>query len=482
MPLIIRKHIHLCILFLQILFAIGFIACSPNSLQTAHKTIQQADSLRVIGLTYGDSALLAQAYDIMEGWKWVYQDEFAHVCYHYGRLLRERDNPVAAMECFINATHTSTHDYHILGRVYSNIANICRLAGEHQLSYFIYKSSSDCFLKAQDTLFYFYGLNNMAFELSEQGEYAASFAMIDSINLSCPYASVLAKTCETKVILYKHLHQYDSVISYVNTLQKTGYCEPLSLLSKAQAYYYLQQYDSAANCAQKVLHTSTDLFDKNNAYYILVHCDSVKSTYDVYSLSAHRADVQKQIEIRQGKLSKAVQLLEQDLKKKPNFGWLYAIIVTSLICVSSIYLYRRRQRRKGSLLSQKVEDLSIAYTDLQSNKMANIERVCEMLRTSAEFSSDMHWKNYNKMCEVADNHFYLLTTKLKQQNILNEQEIRLCILVLINYSRNQIAEMLSYAPNGIGKLKYRVAQKLGIEGKNLRKYLLFMAIDEVFIP
>lgn len=84
------------------------------------------------------------------------------------------------------------------------------------------------------------------------------------------------------------------------------------------------------------------------------------------------------------------------------------------------------------------------------------------------------------MCVIADNHFYLLTTKLKQKQVLNEQEIRLCILILIDYNNIQIAKILSYAVSGVGKFKYRVAKKLGTDSKNLRKYLLYMAIDETF--
>ena len=82
------------------------------------------------------------------------------------------------------------------------------------------------------------------------------------------------------------------------------------------------------------------------------------------------------------------------------------------------------------------------------------------------------------MCKEIDKHFYLLASKLKKMQVLNEQEVRLCILTLLNLSRTQIADILPYAQNGIGKLKYRIALKLGIEGKNLRKFLICMAVDE----
>ena len=96
---------------------------------------------------------------------------------------------------------------------------------------------------------------------------------------------------------------------------------------------------------------------------------------------------------------------------------------------------------------------------------------------SSTFRKDVSWKDFDKMCSVIDNHFFLLTANLRHLQVLNEQEIRLCVLVLFDFNRNQIADLLPYAKNGVGKFKYRVAQKLGTEGKNLRKYLISMAIN-----
>ena len=98
-------------------------ACNSRSVEEAQRVVAQADSLWHIGKMYGvdegDSATLAQAYHDLGEQSSRYADEYAHACYHYGRLLRAKDNPVEAMQCFINATHSDTRDYHILGRVYN---------------------------------------------------------------------------------------------------------------------------------------------------------------------------------------------------------------------------------------------------------------------------------------------------------------------------------------------------------------------------
>ena len=124
------------ILYLLLLVC-AFTACTPRSLREAQSVVAQADSLWLAGKLYGmdegDSATLAQAYETLGSlslFNFHFSPSYAHACYHYGKLLRAKEHPVEAMQCFINATHSRTRDYHILGRVYSNMGDIAHLAGE----------------------------------------------------------------------------------------------------------------------------------------------------------------------------------------------------------------------------------------------------------------------------------------------------------------------------------------------------------------
>ena len=114
------------------------------------------------GIDAGDSLTLAQAYKTLGDIPLPYREglglgsPYSHACYHYGKLLRAKDHPAEAMQAFINATHSRTRDYHILGRVYSNMGSICHLAGEFQLSYDMYEKSADMFIRNCDSTAYFY--------------------------------------------------------------------------------------------------------------------------------------------------------------------------------------------------------------------------------------------------------------------------------------------------------------------------------------
>lgn len=489
-----------------LLFAVLlWTACNPDvNRHSALGVVSKADSLghagQMYGVDAGDSVTLAQAYETLSSFNSPLlsifnsqlSTDYAHACYHYGKLLRAKDNPVEAMQAFINATHSGTDDYHILGRVYSNIGSICHLAGEYSLSYDMYQRSAECFLYNKDTISYYYGINNMAFELAEQGKKDSVLLLINAIEESSTNEQILLKTLETKAVVCKKVEQYDSVLYYTSCLFSQGCYEPAVIQLRAQAYSFLGEKDSAVYYANYVLAVSDKIYDKNGALYILTHDDEKKDKQAIRKISADRSDVQKRIEIYQGKLSQATQLLEQDINRKPNWTWLYAIIATIAFIGIGITIYIYRKRRQHQLLSQKVNEMQSKsdaiklqheqmvheHADYKNKLLEHLEYNCCVFTQSDNFPNNLNWKDFDAMCIVIDNNYNMLATKLRHKYILSEKEIRLCILVLMNTSRPRMAEILPYAVSGIGKFKDQTAKKIGTSGKKMHAYLLEMAVGD----
>lgn len=469
-------------------------ACVPRAVKEAQDVVTKADSMRAEGLMYGreegDSVQLAQAYETLGQWQWIYPTDYAHACYHYGRLLREKENPVAAMACFINATHSRTRDYHILGRIYSNIGSICHLANEFPLAYDMYEYSANNFLKNGDTLSYYYGLNDMAFELAEQGKKDETLRMLYMIESQCSDVNVLAKIRETKAEAYLSIQQYDSTIYYAKENLSVQTIFLISSVQLAQAYSLIGIKDSAGYYAQKVLDNTNELCTINNALYILTNDDNTKDINYVREKASQRSDVQKLLEIRQGKLSQAVQLLVQDIVQLPNFTWLYAVCITIFIIASFSWIYIRKKRRQHQLLSQQVDELKNLNTivkqqheqimqeqiNYKNNLLMAIEHNRNILSHSGTFPRNLSWNDYSAMCAIINNNFGMLANKLQTTYKLSEKEVRLCVLTLFDCSYEQMAEWLIYAPNAIGKYKDRIAKKIGTSAKNLHQFLLELAI------
>ena len=203
-------------------------------------------------------------------------------------------------------------------------------------------------------------------------------------------------------------------------------------------------------------------------------------------MAAKRSDIQKQLKMVQSKLSKAVSLLEQDHPSKPDWTWLYAVIATVLIIGSCILLYVHKRRSQHKLLSQQVDDLTSrtiamqvkneeltqSYSNNYNQIKEDIDHKCTLLHDSEKIKRTLAWKNYHTMCTIVDKQFYMLASKLQSKQLLNETEIRLCILTLLDCGYDQMAELLYRSPSSMGTLKIRVAKKLGTTSKNLRLYLI----------
>ena len=326
------------------------LSCSPKALREAEEVVAQADSLwhegKMYGIDEGDSAMLAQAYETLNSF--VHRTSslgtFSHACYHYGKLLREKDNPVEAMQCFINATHSRTRDYHILGRVYSNMGSICHLAGEFPLAYDMYEHSAEMFLQCGDSIVYFYALNDMAFELAEQGKKEETLSLIHRISASCNDSNIISLLNLTKITLYYRVCEYDTVLFMSNQLDDyaTGYA------LRARAYWHLERKDSALYWAKVVLDMpESSNQDKYNMIYIILNGDSTLQTENLLHLSERRADIEAKILVPlHKKYAVAVNLLRQDLSKKPWSFYIIPICIGLLLIIWSLTFYARKIHRE----------------------------------------------------------------------------------------------------------------------------------------
>ena len=446
-------------------------ACSIHDLSEAKQIVAQADSVWAEGGMYSDSLSLAQAYETLSSFNYPLlstlnsqlSTDFVHACYHYGKLLRAKDDPVAAMQVFINATHAGSEDKQILGRIYNTMGDICHRANEFDLSYDMFKRSAEVFLSDKDTLSYYYCLNDMAFELAEQGKKDSANTLLHKIQTS-KYSEVQKASYRTTIILLRMNEEYATLIQYVDSIFSEE-DETFMLIAKSQAYFYLHKYDSASAYALKTLESSNSLFEKDNAYYILIRCDSIginNPCYSVYTLNANRADVEKQIEIRHGKLSQAVQLLEQNLNRKLDWRRyvIWALLTISvLLFVIGLHVWEKHKQQLSFLSQKHAADI--------------IESIKKHIDVT-DLKTTLHWKNYEAMKSDADLYMGGLVTKLESYH-LNEVEIRFCILTLLDFPLKKIAETINYSyPSAIKTLKKRIANKLSTTPSSLKDFLLHL--------
>ena len=154
-------------------------------------------------------------------------------------------------------------------------------------------------------------------------------------------------------------------------------------------------------------------------------------------------------------------------------------------------LYIKRKRRQHQLYSQRVAkaqeehrnlsnqntQLEQSLTQHQKKALAEIEVFCAAIQNRFDLNEKLCWKDFSKMCSIVNQRMFGFVDKLNKILVLNEKEMRLCVLVVIgNFNNNEMADIICYDPHSLRSIKSKIAGQLGISGKNMHSYLLKLAI------
>ena len=466
-----------------ILLSLALLGCTPHR---ALRTLAVADSLRAEGQSYGDSMALAQAVSDLRTCRLVYPNDYARTCYHYARLLTDRQEERAAMQHFLRITRLRNIDPVLRGRAYSNMARIAGQQHDERLAISLYEQSARSFLNGRDTLLYAYSLTNIAWQLGYLQRRTEALHYVDSALSLVTDDGLIQKAAETRAAICYYAQDYDAALSYMAlpAFPDNAY----TCLLKAQTCYASGRNDSATLFAKQVPERTQNPYYLIDAYYILLH-DSASATPQELAcwnaartqmlLLCNRTDIEH------------TQALDFYLGNRKKARWLLCgAIVLTVIALSLFFTflyYRRKGHRVGMLgkllHSMQAERIHIekqierARQDYRTECEKRLEETCRTLRKTDNFRQDMAWSNYEQMCLRADNRLDHVITCLRPFR-LSQKETRLCVLVLIGFSNRQIADLLPYAESGIGKFKYMVARKLGTPTNELRMFLLNIVLSQ----
>ena len=352
----------------------------------------------------------------------------------------------------------------------------------------MFEQSAEMYLKAGDTLLHYYCINDMAFELAEQGKKDKVLSLLSEVEARTTDQHILTKVYESRVRLYYKICQYDSVEQIINRIDPLRYKSTTGYALQAQALWHLGKRDSALVIAKQIMGSQkASNEDKYNTLYIIINGDTTLLPNKIKELSEQRADLETQLLVPLHKQNAvAVNILHEDLSKEANLTWLYSMSITILIISSILILYVYRKRRQHALLSQQMADLTVqnkeAETqhkkiigDIEKHKRTitdEVEKNCKLIIKAESFPQNIYWNKYKKMCSIVDKRFYMLASKLQTKYKLNETETRLCVLTLLDCKYDLIADLLYRSNSSIGTLKIRVAKKLGTTAKDLRMHLV----------
>lgn len=167
------------------------------------------------------------------------------------------------------------------------------------------------------------------------------------------------------------------------------------------------------------------------------------------------------------------QLLQADLDKKTTIE--EALKREIDIKVSSLTNYSLNIAHKNKLLSdisKTLKKLKGRNSELVSKKLIAIVKDIE-----TDLDNNNEWTELmNYFGQIHPNFFSTLKQTVKDK--LSSSEMRLCLLLRLNLSSKEIADILHITPDSVRIARYRLRKKLPLESKDdLQDYLLNLQLD-----
>ncbi len=496
------RHLYTACLLLLLLLS----GCSGHGPCPADRALYTADSLDARHMPIAPDTLLNAAIAHYESRCFVPRDKLARACYYRGRINRASQNYPQAMADFAQARRHFTRRTPptLQGRTAANIAFLCTSAGSDSLALFYYNEALEHFRSAKDT-------SRMAYTLLDIGGVKLRTGKAEeSLNYyrqtvpfakdSMLYGNVLQ--CIGKA--YYELNEPDSALHYMMRSVPYPYKNNVMgvrYLYIAYCHFDAQQLDSAAVYAQKAIDATTDPNIHNSAYYMLMDWAKRKNDLDVYDLYSHkRADAMQLITDRHKILTEAVSTIPLEISKRETIHLKkrqYLLLLVFVCCMAIACLLwcrarkesrldrirfekeKERQRQEHELQLWREQQQNIRrQKEWQQNRQAEEQREKQerlmFFSNQVDVRNPQLWKNWEQLEKEANIYLNGFFRHLEEAYPkINEQDKRLCLLILLgNYSYEEISERINRAPGSIGKLKNRLADKIGCSSREMGQYLL----------
>ena len=408
--------------------------------------------------------------------------------YYMGRNLEDDYSQVArAAECYVAADWLKIDDPIYRGRVNSCMGGVCGDYNKDSLSLLFYERALAHFALCNDTIYYARGLLNIGtrMDVLHRFEEADSILrMAAQYDLTDTYRYSVNDAFANHYYRLQHPHSPDSIIYY---LRKNPITDSWRASFLAGAFYDLEQIDSAAYYAWKVVNDFNIPAHKVSAYYILHKCAVHKG--DILaadSISGLRMDEKRKAEVKKMDSLDGIQVFEEYLAYCEVYKQrvlLYCLAgLLGVLAVVALLLYWRRAKKtvdeqaEAVLMAREAHRHSLEE-QRQQRVMALMQHV-EQLRLRYPVP-DKEWNDYEKFRSELNQLLLCLFDKLSEHK-LSEKEIRLCVYSLLykEVSTKTLAEYMIYSAVGIRTFKQRTAQKLGTTAANFYDFLVEMAIRD----
>lgn len=462
----ILKHIIRLSLF--VLLMGNLVSC--QSWHDAKTVIAEADSLLAKGVIIRDTAVLARAIEALDKpiTRKLAREELVKAYYLMGRNLDDYYHNFAdAADYYIAADRLKTKDLILRGRINSCMGYLCKQDSCFKEALVFYERANEAFERIGDER----RIANGLLSIAEQYVHLHAFNKMDSVFLllrDCQLDSLCyARMLEIKAHALLNQQKYDAALAClleIKNYQQNVEVQSYRAMKMMQLYARMDSLRQTIPLANFILQNSTNAIFRSNAYFYLIQdAEKCSNAKEVAKYSYLREDEDRRVRHNSEYYAQASTKLKVYLQN-PNpyrkMGSCIAIIGLLLILVTGGALWLCKHYFHTVKIGAKKK----------AKRRANFTK--RVFNHSIHFVKAATWKDDKTVRDLANLHFSDMFIRLEDTYHLSEREMQICLMVLLEYSREQMADILHIQPNTISKSKLKIAKELKTNSATLRDYLI----------
>ena len=450
-------------------FLIGnFVAC--QSWREAKATIAEADSLLANGVIIKDTAVLAEAIRTFNNpmGRIFAKEELVKAYYLMGRNLDDyHHNFSDAADFYIEADRLKTKDLILRGRINSCMGYLCKQDSCFKEALVFYERANEAFEKSGDERRIANGLVSIAEQYVNMEEYNKADSVLSLASRYEIDSALYARMIDVNALALYNQQKYNLALACLletKDYQQNVEVQSYRAMKMMQLYARMDSLRQTIPLANYILQNSTNAIFRSNAYFYLIQ-DAEKHTKlkEVAKYSYLREDEDRKVQHNSEYYAQASTKLKVYLQN-PNpyrkMGSCIAIIGLLLILVTGGALWLCKHYFHTVKMGAKNK----------AKRRANFTK--RVFNHSIHFVKAATWKDDKTVMDLANLHFSDMFNRLEDTYHLSEREMQICLMILLEYSREQMADILLLQPNTISKAKLKIAKELKTNSATLRDYLI----------
>ena len=402
------------------------------------------------------------------------KQELAKAYYFMGRNFYYLNDFAKAADYYILCDRLNPTDPLYKGRINSCMGYLCKQDSCFEEALEFYLRASCAFKESGSEWYYAHNLLNVAEQYVNLGEYKnADSVLLLASNYdvdSAYYADIM----DVKAIALYNQQIYDSALvlllgikDYPRNIEARCY----SYMKIMQSYAHLHRYSMSTEYANYILDNTSNPVYRTNAYYCLLkHVEHKDYAQEIAYYSYLRKDEDRKLQYYSVLYAEASNKIKTYLENPHPYdliNWCIfsGIILICLLILITYILYKHRKR----LLNSNANILQV-QEEQRIDRRKLLEK--KLFDNSIYFTDTNLWKDSRKLRVHANTYCENIFYRLEDRYHLSEHEQQICLMVILEYSREKMAAYLHVQPNTISKTKNKIAKQLGTQSSGLRDFLL----------